>query len=639
MNLFKGYVPTKNKKCLMPFKGKSENELMTYEQVKNYSEYAGVLADEAILIDIDNSEQSELLMNIVEAMQLDCRVYQTTRGKHFLFMNNGIENCGTNQRLAIGLTADIKVGSKNSYEVLKIDGEERFIEWDVNPGDKYQQLPKWLFPVKGSTVDFSDLGEGDGRNQALYNYILTLQAADFTVDEIRETIRLINKYILKVPLSDDELEVILRDDAFKKQSFFKGTTFLFDKFANYIKSTHHIKRVNGQLHIYQDGIYGHGYSKIEAEMIKHIPQLSRARRTEVLSYLEILIPDTESETFSSPNLIAFKNGILDVITGELHPFSHEYIISNRIPWNYNPNAYHELADKTLNKIACGDTSIRMLLEEIMGACMYRSNDLAGGKAFILVGGSSNGKSTFIKVIKTILGKDNYSALDMSKLDDRFSTVRIYGKLANVGDDIGDLQIQDSSTLKKIVTGESIEAEQKGQPKFEFEPFCKLVFSANNIPRIGKGRDSAALKRRLIIVPFEATFKEDDPDFDSNIKWKLTQSEAIEYFIKLAVEGLQRVIKNQRYTESEKVKKAGEEYAEENDSILSFLKDCEDADFKIDDEPTEIVYQRYLGFCADNGFPNLTKTSFSKLMKRHGFITKVKGMKSGKTTRIYTRDYS
>ena len=113
MNLFKGYVPTKNKKCLMPFKGKSENELMTYEQVKNYSEYAGVLADEAILIDIDNSEQSELLMNIVKAMQLDCRVYQTTRGKHFLFMNNGIENCGTNQRLAIGLTADIKVGSKN----------------------------------------------------------------------------------------------------------------------------------------------------------------------------------------------------------------------------------------------------------------------------------------------------------------------------------------------------------------------------------------------------------------------------------------------------------------------------------------------------------------------------------------------
>lgn len=35
MNLFKGFVPTKDKKCLMPFKNKSSSELRTYEQVKN----------------------------------------------------------------------------------------------------------------------------------------------------------------------------------------------------------------------------------------------------------------------------------------------------------------------------------------------------------------------------------------------------------------------------------------------------------------------------------------------------------------------------------------------------------------------------------------------------------------------------
>ena len=42
-------------------------------------------------------------------------------------------------------------------------------------------------------------------------------------DDIRTTIKIINKYVLNEPLSEGELEVILRDDAFKKQSFFKRT--------------------------------------------------------------------------------------------------------------------------------------------------------------------------------------------------------------------------------------------------------------------------------------------------------------------------------------------------------------------------------------------------------------------------------
>ena len=75
-----------------------------------------------------------------------------------------------------------------------------------------------MFPVK-ATADFVDMDAGDGRNQALFNYILTLTANDFTVEETRECIRILNKFVLKQPLSDDELEVILRDDAFQKLFF------------------------------------------------------------------------------------------------------------------------------------------------------------------------------------------------------------------------------------------------------------------------------------------------------------------------------------------------------------------------------------------------------------------------------------
>ena len=138
-------------------------------------------------------------------------------------------------------------------------------------------------PVK-SNYDFPNLGEGDGRNQTLFNYILTLQSDDFTKEEARECIRLINRYVLKKPLSDKELDVILRDDAFKKTSFFRDKTFLFDKFATYLKNNNHIVKINNQLHIYKDGIYVSGAGEIEGAMIKLISNLKRAWRSEVCSH-------------------------------------------------------------------------------------------------------------------------------------------------------------------------------------------------------------------------------------------------------------------------------------------------------------------------------------------------------------------
>ena len=122
---FRGYVATKNKRCIEKYKDR--NDFKTYDEVKHLSEFAGILARNAILIDLDDSEQAEKLMNMVEALQLNCRVYQTTRGKHFLFLNSKIDKCYTHATLACGLTADIKSGFKNSYEILKFNGEERFM--------------------------------------------------------------------------------------------------------------------------------------------------------------------------------------------------------------------------------------------------------------------------------------------------------------------------------------------------------------------------------------------------------------------------------------------------------------------------------------------------------------------------------
>ena len=191
-------------------KYKNRTDFKTYEQVKSLPEFAGVLATDTMFIDIDDGKQAEIMMDIVEALQLKCRVTCTSRGKHFTFKNSQQHGCKTHCTLAIGLTADIKVGFKDTYEVLKDDKGERFCEWgesDPDADGDYQEVPKWFFPVKHK-MDFLTMGAGDGRNQELFNYILTLQSNDFTVEETRETIRIINKYVLSEPLSDEEIEVI-----------------------------------------------------------------------------------------------------------------------------------------------------------------------------------------------------------------------------------------------------------------------------------------------------------------------------------------------------------------------------------------------------------------------------------------------
>lgn len=624
--LYKGYVETKGKQPLEKLKNRTKWK--TYDDVKNLNGYGGVLADDTILIDIDDPEQSEMMMNIVEEYQLNCKVLCTSRGRHFLFKNTKVNRNRTHAALAVGLTADIKVGTRLSYEVIKIDGEERFCEWDIEPGEKYDELPKYFFPVK-ATTEFVDMDAGDGRNQALFNYILTLAANDFTVEETRECIRILNKFVLKEPLSDDELEVILRDEAFQKPVFFIGATFMFDKFANYLKNNIHVVKINGQLHIYREGIYINGYKEIEAEMIQHIPNLKKTQRREVLDYMELICDELAP---SDARYIAFNNGVYDVVDDELKPFSTELVITNKVPWDYVPDAYSELADKTLTKLSCGDETIRALLEECIGYCFYRRNEL--GKAFILTGDKSNGKSTFLDVLKYILGEGNISALDLKELGDRFNTSMMFGKLANIGDDIGDDFLQGSqvSIFKKIVTGNRIKAERKGQDPFEFNPYIKLLFAANDIPRM-KDKTGAVL-RRLVIIPFNASFSKSDPDYDPYIKYKLIEQSSIEYLIQLGIAGLKRVIENNEFTKSDKVQGQLDEYEEENNPIIAFIADT-GVDM-IENEPTNEVYKRYQVFCADNSMTPMSNIVFSKqINKRLGLEINVVKL-NGKTRRIFVK---
>ncbi len=622
--LFKGFIPTKGKRPIEPIRGRTE--FYPLEDVQHLESYGGVLKDDVILVDSDDEKQSEILFKIIQDLDIKCNVIQTDRGKHFYFKNTNVRSNKIGNQCPLSLTLDYKLGTRNTAIPLKVNGVPR--KW-LQKTDTIDPLPIWLIPIGKNIIDFSTLGEGDGRNQSLFNYILKLQSEGLSKEEIRETIKLINDYVLKEPLPDKELETILRDEAFQKPVFFKGTTFLFDKFSNYLKNEHYIIKINNQLHIYKDGIYQSGNTIIEGEMIKHISNLNRAKRKEVLDYLNISI--TENKYQSHANLIAFNNGIYNIIDDSFSDFSPEYIITNKIPWDYNPNAYSELADTTLNKIACHDSEIRALLEEVIGYTFYRRNEL--GKAFILIGDKSNGKSTYLDMISTILGQENISALDLKELGERFKTAELFGKLANIGDDIGDEFIPNPSVFKKLVTGDRINVEKKGQDPFDFNNYSKLLFSANNIPRM-KDR-TGAVQRRLIIIPFNAKFSKDDPDYRPYIKYELREEESIQYLINIGLKGLKRILENRQFTKSSKVEKELQEYEETNNPVIGFArsKGLEN----ILGNTTDEVYLSYQEYCIKEGLQPLSNREFGKVLCS-AFEIKSKSQRiDGEVRRIYVED--
>lgn len=597
--MYKGYLKSKGKRTITKFK-KNTDVLLNYKQARSLKSFVGVLDDDYIMIDVDDKNEAEILLNIIEDEQIHCNILDTDNGMHFYFKGYNMTTNKTKNYTAIGILCDFKLGCRNSCDPLKIDGQ--FRKWIKRvEDDQLDELPKWLEASFKTDPGFSELGEGDGRNQTLFNYILKLQQIAFSKEEIRNTIRIINKHVLYEPISDKELDIVLRDDAFLKESFFIKGKFQHDLFAKYLISEYHIIRISDILHIYLDGVYSDKQADLERVMIKHIPGLKKMQRQETLAYLQL---QAETKELSSVNYITVANGIYDLYTDTVQPFTPEIIVKNKIPVPFIPNSYSQVTDKTFNKLAVNDTELRDLFEEILGYALFRRNEY--GKFFILTGGGSNGKSSFLKILRALVGENNTSSVALKDLNGRFKTAELFGKLVNLGDDIGKGFIKDSAELKNLATGETLVVERKGKDPFDLRNYAKLIFSANEVPRIDDKTDG--LNRRLMIVPFKARFTNTDIDYDPFIIDKLLSQESLQYCLVMAINGLKRLIKNNRFTKPKSVTAEIEAYKERNNPVLAFLNNEEP---KLENESTRDIFAQYSEYCVEYGYKPVSRIVFAR----------------------------
>lgn len=626
--VFKGY--RKGKEAKKPL----DNKLYDYDEVKDLDNYGATCNDGIIDLSFDDVDLAYKILDILEDMNICTYCINSPHGIHTYWNYNKRIKDGKDIILACGVKADIH--SKGTYIPLKCDGVLREETFEDSEFKTIPDLPSILYPTLSKT-DLYNMGEGDGRNEALSKHVFSLGKLNLTKEEIHGLFLIINRNILKDPLPESEIDTILRPDTFEKLSTFSffddNGKFLTNSFGDYIMEKYNAIYTNGQLCVYDSirGFYDSSLRIIKRFMIDCFKNISMTRRNEVYDYLKIMAEDKEQ---SSRRYVLFKNGVYDLVTQQLLPHSPEYVISNQIPWDYDPNAYDELTDKTLDKLSCNDPEVRKLLEECIGYTFYRDSKL--GKCFIFTGEKNNGKSTFLFMLNTLLGDDNYCSVDLTNLARELDIASLANKLANIKDDVSDGYMEglNVSLFKQVCTGNRCRGKFLYNDPFDFYPYATLIFSANSIPRIKD--PTGAVTKRMIIIPFNAVFTKDDPDFDPFINEKLTKKEAMEYLVNIGISALIGIINRNGFSSSKQADDEIRNYRIGNDSVLSFIQEV--GNEGILNESSKDIYSRYEVFCAEEGSKPVRKSEMHKRIKSElGYRLSDPIRINGRTTRIYVDD--
>jgi putative DNA primase/helicase len=394
------------------------------------------------------------------------------------------------------------------------------------------------------------------------------------------------------------------------------------------------------LHIWEDGRYIPAEEKLKAyvEALGLKAGLKGRVKTHIVNeVIEKLKRRTFFELKEEPLRIAFKNCVLDwkqFLSGNLDEAlipieqTKEKPLFHLIPWDLEV----ELLKNALNNFSFGNGFSRiaeefapdivntfkswvgdswLLLFEIIGYCLYPAYPF--NKAFMLVGEGSNGKSTFLRLVKEILGEGNVTGTSLQDLClYRFAQAELYHKLANIFADIPSKPIGYAGWFK-ILTGEdSASAPRKFKASLYFKNYAKLLFSANELPEVSEMTE--AFWRRWIVIEFPNKFA-DNPKFFEETFTK----EAIEKIIVLSVLAFINVWLNGGFSVKETAKDFKELWLRRVNSVYAYIKSgIEEGRLILDKEastPSNILYEDYRQWAGDEDIEVEAKATFTKELER------------------------
>ena len=384
-----------------------------------------------------------------------------------------------------------------------------------------------------------------------------------------------------------------------------GLRFLPGVLADHLSEEQLVFYAAEQHYRYEGGVY-RKMTEMQAQkitrdkMISHECKMSQITDTE--KQWRLNIQRSIHELNSNPYIINLKNGLYNVLEDTLVPHTPDYYSTVQLNVSYNTDAECPRFRQYLEEVI--DKSQIPLIQEMMGYFLVPVT--RGQKCFVIVGEGGAGKSQLLLVLNEILlGRENVSNVSWQALNERFKTAELFGKLANIFADLPTRNIDDNGIFKALVGEDYLTVEKKNKNPFSFQSTARLLFSCNNIPK-NYGDRSEGFYRRLIIIRFDHAVPEDKKDPDLLDKLRL-EADGIFLF---ALEGLKRLMLNHyRFSETAANSKELQQYREESDSVLSFIKDCCMTDDSNSVSGSTELFNAYKAYCEECGLRPYSQKKF------------------------------
>lgn len=362
---------------------------------------------------------------------------------------------------------------------------------------------------------------------------------------------------------------------------------------------------DGLLYRYQRGVYvGRGIELARTEAARILGVEYRQKKVdEVISWLRDHANVTMNGASDRARYINVRNGLLDWQTGELLKHNPSHFTTVQLPVTYDPDATCPSIDAFLDRFSPSAD----FMHEVCGLLTIPYTDLR--KAFMLHGPTGTGKSTFLDMVRALVGRENVTTLSLHELSESpFSLSALDGKLANIFPDLDARGVERSSAFKVLTGGrDMIPAQRKFGPHYDYPPTTRLIFSANEMP--GSRDQTDAWYERWVIVPF--TRKPDAGEYDPNISDRLTTPGEMSGLLNHAVLGLRRLMQRKGFDLPDVVQDSKDEYQLANDTVKGFAEPGEGVNYKPHARvKRDALYQGYVEYCKRNGRHPLPQGRFT-----------------------------
>lgn len=288
------------------------------------------------------------------------------------------------------------------------------------------------------------------------------------------------------------------------------------------------------------------------------------------------------------------------------PCSPDLLATYAMPYSYQPDASCPKFLAWLESTQ-PDSEMRAVIQMLMGLCLVP--DASYNVCFFLYGDAGTGKTTFLRILERLVGRENCAHVPLLKFADRFQTWPLAEKLVNI---VGELPSDDpqgrlryiEGDFKDSISGEMIDCERKGKDVCKARCIARHVFATNCLPKFFDKSDG--IWDRLRIIPFSQRFRGTASQVKSIEETFIP--EELPGIFNFALVGLGRLRRLQAFPESPAMADAKREHQmacdPDKDYLLSRYERQEGAFL-----PLTMAYSDYKSFLDENGFRLRSSTSF------------------------------